>query len=127
MAYGMGNVLSRRRRYKEAIEYYEKILASKKTGSIHVSSSSDGHIHHQEIFEALMDLGKENRKEDALHVACSTSWSCRQPVFTVEVSLKTLIARKDKVYVASHVIDVSHLMGVLLCRLGMLDIASEML
>jgi len=70
---------------------------------------------------------KENRKEDALHVARSTSWSCRQPVFTAEDSLKTLIARKDKVYVASHVIDVSHLMGILLCRLGMLDIASEML
>ena len=46
---------------------------------------------------------------------------------TIEDSLKALIARKDKVYVASHVVDVNHIMGLLLGRLGLLEMASEML
>ena len=55
---------------------------------------------------------------------CSSN---RRPVLTIEDNLKAVIARKEKVYVASHAIDVSHLMCVLLCRLGMLDMASDIL
>mmetsp|Transcript_31144 Transcript_31144/g.91238 ORF Transcript_31144/g.91238 Transcript_31144/m.91238 type:complete len:1219 (+) Transcript_31144:498-4154(+) len=133
----MGNVLSRRRRYKEAIEYYEKFLTSKKPSSINRSSSSDGHSH-QEMFESLTDLGtaylKGKNKEKAFasfQKALDELELCSDIIdkdgITVEDNLKALVARKGKVYVASHAIDVGYLMGLLLCRLGMLEKASEML
>lgn len=130
----MGNVLSRRRRYKEAIEYYEKFLASKKHSNS--KGSSDRHSH-QEMFESLTDLGtaylKTKEKEKAFasfQRALDELELCsdvNQDSITVEDNLKKLVAQKDKNYAATYSTDVEYLMALLICRLGMIEKASEVL
>lgn len=131
----MGNVLSRRRRYKEAIEYYEKYLASKKPSSSE-NGNGDGHSH-QEMFESLTDLGtaylKTKEKEKAFasfQKALDELELCsdvHQDAITVEDNLKKLVAPKEKDYAASRSTDVDYIMGLLICRLGMIEKASQML
>ena len=130
----MGNVLSRRRRYKEAIEYYEKFLTSKKPAGS--SGNGDGHKH-QEMFESLTDLGtaylKTKEKEKAFasfQKALDELELCsdiKQDQITVEDNLKALVAEKDKTHAVSHFTNVEYLMGLLICRVGMLEKASQML
>jgi len=128
----MGNVLSRRRRYKEAIEYYEKFLTSKKS----TGSNGDGHSH-QEIFESLTDLGtayiKIKEKEKAFasfQKALDELELCSDAVVDgvrVEGNLKALVAPKDEGSAASRATDAEYLMGLLICRLGMVEKGSELL
>jgi len=130
----MGNVLSRRRRYKEAIEYYEKFVSAKKRpkNDIHVQH------YHQEMFESLTDLGtaylKTKEKEKAFasfQRALDELESCtadkENTNFSVEDNLKALVAKKDEKYDSGHATNVDQLMALLICKLKLYDNSATML
>lgn len=128
----MGNVLSRRRRYKEAIEYYEKFTSAKKP------VKGKEHHYHQQMFESLTDLGtaylKTRDKQNAFasfqraldELECCTTDKSGSSVL-VEDNISALVAKEGNIHSGTSASNIDQLMALLICRLELFDEAAKML